>query len=545
MWGIILEGAILGLDFVYHRWLAPKPPPSKIAGQAIQLPRTDFGGPIPLVFGWTNVKAPFLAFINVPKSVDIEDGSSTLIARGYSIDMMFVVGIPMGSGYTHGARTTPGAPHLTRVWYGDKSLTCPTPGGLPFANAGTFDGQYVIQENLLGGTGGGGGLIGAYYWFGGWKDQRFNFPSTPIGDAMEAKALPSRGDSLMFGGLPNQMCIAFCGSDLGYDSITNPDPNPTSIDVPVPDTGFYFGESPNISAISVEVKTYGDAVSGITQHIFSMNNPGTDFQGDADPAEVIYCILTDPFGKLGLDPALVDLDSFMAASTTLKAEGFGYSRAFETGMGANEMIQDVLRTIDGALGFNRASGKLTLTLIRNDYDPTTARQIDKTNCKELRNVSIGGPTGVPNKIKVNYPDRSKGYATIPATAQNLANAVGQDGLVVEKVITFDGVKLAATAQMIAERELAAVSRPMIKCTAIVNRSFLDMNVGQVVKLTWQGPDISGLIFRIAAVTVGAPSDATIQLDLIQDAFYVWSDHLPVNPVFGGHGAGGVDGISRG
>lgn len=527
MWGLVIEGALLGLDFIYHRWLQGKPPASRANAGAVQLPRTDFGGPVPLVFGWTDVKSPYLAFYNTPKSHDFIDGSGNRLYRSYSVDMTFVIGIPMGKGYAHGARTTPGAPKLTRVWYGDIVLPMST-GGLPNTTGGTFDGQYVIQQNMLGGPGAGGGLIGAYYWFGGWTDQRFDFPSTPVGDAMSTAATAARGDSAMFGGWPNQMCIGFSAQGLGYDAITKGDPSPTSIDVTLPGLGFYFGESPNVSAIRAEVQTYGDVVSGVTQHIYSMNNPGVDFGGDADPAEVIRDILVGGvFGKLGLDASLIDDDTFRAASTTLKSEGHGYSRAFEAMMTANDMIQDVCRQIDGALGFNAKTGKLTLKLIRNDFNPPDLPVIDASNCDDVQPV-LEFPSGVPNKVKVNYPDRSQNYMYLPAIAQNMANAVGQDGIVVEQVLQFDGIKNATIARAVAARELAASSRSLIKLTAICDRSLLGLSIGDPVKVNWTDPDISGLVFRVAAMDTGTAQNGKLTISLIQDAYYVYRNLPPVD-----------------
>lgn len=536
MWGLVIEGAILGLDFIYHRWLQGKPPAERVNAGAVSLPRTDFGGPVPLVFGWTDVKSPYLAFYDTPQSRDFIDSNGNRLYRSYSVDMMFVCGIAMGKGYTHGARTTLGAPHLQRVWYGDKLLPSST-GGLPNTSGGTYDGQYVIQQNMLGGPGAGGGLIGAYYWFGGWTDQRFDFPATPIGDAMSAKATAARGDSAMFGGLPNQMCVAFTAQGLGYDAITKADPAPTSIDVILPGTGFYFGEAPNVSAIRVEVQTYGDVVSGVTQHIFSMNNPGVDFGGDADPAEVIYDILVGGvFGKLGLDPSLIDTATFMAASATLKAEGHGYSRSFEAMTTANDMIQDVCRQIDAALGFNAKTGKLTLKLIRNDYNPPDLPVIDASNCSDLK-PDLSFPSGVPNKVKVNYPDRSANYTYLPAAAQNMANAVGQDGVVVESVLQFDGIKNATIAKAVAARELAAVSRSLIKCTATCDRSLLGLNIGDPVRVNWTDPGISGIVFRVASLDAGSLTDGKLTIGLIQDAYYVYNNLPPVD-LYGG-ALGGV------
>jgi len=536
---------LLGLDLAYHRWLAPKPPPSKINAQAVTLPRTDLGGPVPIVFGWTNVKSPFLAFANVPKTItktDPDTGDDEY--RTYAVDMAFVCGIPMGSGVTRGNRLA--GPKLVNVWYGDKALPKPLTPLPSLDGATTWDAQRVIRDNWNGGPGSGGGLHGTYYWFGGWTDQRFDFPTTHIGDAMASSALAARSDAQMFGGLPNQMVVAFAMFGGAAEGISVRDDTQLSTGVVIPPSGFSFGESPNINGISVEVQTYGDRVNDVTeQHIFAMQNEGVDFGGDADPIECIYDLLVGGvFGKMGLDASLTDLVSFGAASATLKNENHGYSRSFEERQPAAEMIKDILRQIDAALDIDPATGKLVIQLIRNDYDPTLIPHITMANGCRLENVKLIGPSGVPNKLTVTYPDRSKGYAVVPATAQNLANAVGQDGLVVESTLHFEGIKRNDLATAIAKRELGATSRPLITCTAYLDGSFRYLKRGDPVMVTWSKPDIAGLVFRVADVNRGTLIDGKIQMQLIQDYFYVWRNRPPLTVDVGGHDATGLDGISR-
>ena len=81
------------------------------------------------------------------------------------------------------------------------------------------------------------------------------------------------------------MCVALCyrvAPGDTYESITLGDTTSTYT-TEVPDSGFSFGENTNIQGISVEVQTYGDRVNDVThQHIFAMQNEGTDFGGDAE-----------------------------------------------------------------------------------------------------------------------------------------------------------------------------------------------------------------------------------------------------------------------
>ncbi len=246
---------------------------------------------------------------------------------------------------------------------------------------------------------------------------------------------------------------------------------------------------------------------------------GSQVGDEANPADVIYDLLTGTFGKLGLSTDLVDSVSFEAAARTLLDEAHGYSRAFDELRSASEYIADILKQIDAVLYEDPIDSKIKLKLIRADYVPADCLEINPENCQKIETPAAGGWTGRANKIRVTFPKRGSQYTDGSATAQNQANAVGQDGIVEEVVLDFRGVCTQALADTIAGRELAALSRPMFKCSAIVDRSFLRINPGDVVALTWPDWHISGMLMRVAGVTRGSLQSGAIKLDLIQDFFY--------------------------
>lgn len=525
----------LGLH-IYHRLTDRHPKPPKDTA-VLQTPRTEPGTPVPLVFGRVRVRQPILAWHG---SLQTRDNDNDVIGyyRIYACDMLFVVGIPMGDGTTRAGLGT--GPKLWNVWWGDIKLPAGA-NGLPFFNGSTtYYGQNVFRA-AFGGSARGGWLRGAYYWHGGWTDQSFMAPPSRIGDQWAAAI----GDGTLVPGLARQMCLSFVRlSDLsGLDPYTDQTLADASVssDDAWPSSGFVMGEAPSVSSISAEVSTYGDIVGGVSDHIFSMRNEGTDFGGDADPAEVLYCLCVDNFGKLGLSKDWIDLPSFAAASATLKAENHGFSYAFDQRRPAREHIHQVLSQIDAVIRFNRRTRKFELKLIRGDYDPndaTTVMVIDKNNCTGFETPAASGWTDIVNTVRVTFTDRSRDYEENSVATPNQANAYGQ-GMVAEEVVGHPGITNETLAAEVAARELGWRSRPMMKLSALVDRSFYRVSVGDVVKVNWTKPDIAGVIFRVAAVDHGTITDGVIRLDLIQDAYYVWRGRPPRPPidplgVFGEH-----------
>ncbi len=240
---------------------------------------------------------------------------------------------------------------------------------------------------------------------------------------------------------------------------------------------------------------------------------------DANPADVIRNILLGTFAKLSLSPDLVDDVSFLAAAETLHLEDHGYSRCIEDLMSADELIQSVLEQADGVLHENPITGKIGIILVRNDFNTGNTLLITPDNCTKLEAPALGGWTGRVNKVRVKFQDREKEYADGSASAHNQANAVGQSGIVEELVLDMPGVSNQALADKIAARELSARSRPLFKCTAVVDRSFLEIVPGSVVRLYWPkwGIGVARTMYlRVCGVTRGTQEDDSITLDLLQD-----------------------------
>ncbi|HEX5415867.1 MAG TPA: phage tail protein, partial [Chloroflexota bacterium] len=245
----------------------------------------------------------------------------------------------------------------------------------------------------------------------------------------------------------------------------------------------------------------------------------------ANPADVIRDLITAP-DKGALDAARIDTASFSAAATTLFVEGHGYSRCFDQSESVQQMIQEVLAQIDATLYTDPSTNAIKLKLIRPDYDPQTIPLITPDNCQELQGFSLGGWQDIPTKMIVSFPDRDKHYLNNTATAINGSGAATGASLA---QIQYPGCCEIALASKLAARELAARSRPIAKCSAIVDRSFYNVCPGDVVAVNWPEANIAGMVFRVAAVDRGTLKDGKIRLDLIQDYFYTWRNNRPVFP----------------
>jgi len=254
---------------------------------------------------------------------------------------------------------------------------------------------------------------------------------------------------------------------------------------------------------------------------------GRSLSDDADPAAVIYDLLTGGLGKLSLPPGKIDRASFEAASVVLFGEGHGYSRAIETADEGGALIADVLKQIDGGLFEDPATGLLTLRLVRNDFILPELLDINPNNMRtpEPGWLSIQGWAETLNQVRVTFSDGNNNYVDAIPPAQNGANAM-LHGKLRSLDVRYPGCRQANTARRLAARELAVVSRPTVKATVVVDRTFYQTRPLDVVTLTRPDLKINRMVMRVASVNLGQLHANAITLNLIRDVFDVSAGAFP-------------------
>jgi hypothetical protein len=466
-----IAGALYQLgDFVYHRWFY-EPPKGKIEPQEVGIPLAEEGARIPLIYGKCRVRTPILAWNGTPAidTGDVVNGWASGV-KFYRMDMFFVVGIGMddgaGTSATHG------------MWIGDNKA-------FPW----TEDKEVEVIAELSASSSGEQGQIGGraiYYDGNNAQDPAAGQLGTLIGGT----EIPA---------FRKYISIALYNSGGQW----------------------IIGGGPSVPAYSFEASSYQDTNGYPAVGTYAR------IGDDSNPVNVLWDVLKCSFGKLGISTSYIDSTSFSDAATTLYNESHGYSRSVEGTKTAKDFIQEILRQIDGVLYFDDSAGTLKLKLIRADYNTATIPHITRDNAVDLVNFSIGG-WSVVNRVRLGYTDRDNDYQDNSVTVQNPANSYGQN-VSDEDYVQMPGVHVTSLANRIAARELAWKSRPQIKCRAIVDRSFIRVNPGDAVKVTWSTPDISGLVFRVAAVDRGTLTDGRIALDLLSDVNYVWRGRVPEPP----------------
>ncbi len=463
-----LETLILyAILFVAAELLRPKPQieNAKPAGLGeFKFPTATEGRSVPLIWGTVRIDGPNVVWygdlIQEAITEEVKTGmfSSTDVTKGYKYKVGAQYALCRGE-----------VDSLHGFWVGDDRVFTGT-----VTDGNNF---FIDEEELFGGDDlGNGGYVG-----------RFKFHA---GSASQAVSTYLAEFQLEGGDTP------------GYNGTCYIAPNaqPT-----------YVGNSTSIKPIKIELRREAN-VLGLSGGDELVN--GTD----ANPMNVIYEIMTDTDWGLGYATAAIDSTNFTTASATLATEGNGVSMIIDNALEAAQVIRLVEEQIDGVVFFNQKENTWQVKLARSDYTVGALDPINETNSK-LMSYSRGAWENTTNAVRVQYNDASDEYKQTYAVAQDTANVRIQNDINVSVTKAYPGVKNATLANSIAWRDLRALSYPLAKAKVVVDRSFWDVNVGDVFRFNNTYLGITDLAMRVTRIDFGELDNNKITLDLVQDVFY--------------------------
>lgn len=267
--------------------------------------------------------------------------------------------------------------------------------------------------------------------------------------------------------------------------------------------GVLVGDTIIISGVSVTV--YGDSVN------IAAGSTGQD----ANPAHIIYEAMTNGSWGMDGDPSLFDSEAYEACGRVLFNEGFGMSMLWTREAPIETFVSEVLDHIQAAQYVDPDTGKMTLKLFRNDYSPTTLPIISPDNAV-LDNYQrkLWGET--VNEITVTWTNPvNEQEETV--TQQDLGNVVVQ-GSTVSNSRNYYGIRNAALATKVAQRDVRQSSAPLASVEALLDRRSWNLKPGSVVRLTWPEYEIANLVMRVTNIDYGKVGSPSIVVSLLEDIF---------------------------
>ena len=236
-----------------------------------------------------------------------------------------------------------------------------------------------------------------------------------------------------------------------------------------------------------------------------------------NPAHIIYeCVTNNVWGR-GLPISFIDEASFLAAATTLAAEGFGMCMRWNRQEDIDRFVSLVLQHIGGALFINRQNGLVTLKLLRQDFDPDLLEAYTFENglLDVIEDESSSNDT-VFNEITVRYTDPISGQVGSLRT-QNLASFQAL-GTLINNSVDYLGLPTPSLAARVSQRDLQINSGEIRRFKVKIDRAGWYISPGDVFKISVPSRGIENLILRAGAVEDGPLEDETITITAMQDIF---------------------------
>lgn len=237
-----------------------------------------------------------------------------------------------------------------------------------------------------------------------------------------------------------------------------------------------------------------------------------------NPAHIIFeCCTNKEWGR-GLLRSDIDEISFAKAAEVLKGESFGLCLGWRTSDSLDEFVSTIIDHIAGSLYTDRATGLLTLKLMRNDYDPNEIDMFDYSS--GLLGVTAndnGSREMMVNEVIVKFKDPVSNTVG-QVRAQNLASIQSLDGSINSTTSEYPGLPTADLAFKVAQRDLRVQTAGLIRYSIRLDRRAWHIYPGAVFKIRDPFRNVDSLTLRAGKITDTTMTDGVITVDAMIDIF---------------------------
>jgi hypothetical protein len=238
---------------------------------------------------------------------------------------------------------------------------------------------------------------------------------------------------------------------------------------------------------------------------------------DMNPAHILRELVLSPdTGGSGIEATAGT--SWTAAADVLYDEEFGLSDVWNTPANRQEFKQRIERHIDARVFQDRRTGLWEIKLIRDDYDANTLPVFDQSNVSLWEQVNFPEAFNLPNQLTVVYNNPAqdeKASVTITDPARVLAV-----GRIIPEKNDYSAVQKASLASRIAQRDLAALSSPLINGVFVTPNLPVDLNLGSPIKINNPRLGIINRIVRIQEIDDGDGRQNAVRVRFLEDRFAI-------------------------
>jgi hypothetical protein len=264
---------------------------------------------------------------------------------------------------------------------------------------GTAQEFYVAAQDMFGGAFQQGGVAGVIRVYAGTETQAIDPLFTEEQTADRASGHPYQAIVILG--------AAESGAPYGYDgSHANTD-----------DGLFYFGA--NITAPQPLTVVVQRIPTGLLDLGLDADYTTAAIGSDANPAEIIFDLWTNPVCGRGRSSSELDTDALTAFALTCLHEGRGLSLTLEQRTDPLDVIDAILTHVHGIRYTDIDTGKLVFKLLRNDYTLADCPELSAATADDIE-IAFPGAIETVNEVKVSYHKYDPGTRG-PITGETLTS----------------------------------------------------------------------------------------------------------------------------
>jgi hypothetical protein len=234
-------------------------------------------------------------------------------------------------------------------------------------------------------------------------------------------------------------------------------------------------------------------------------------------AHIIYECLTNPLWGRGLPAAYIDENSFIYAANTLCAENFGLCFVWQRKEEVDEFINLVQKHIGSVLYPDPETGKMTIKLIRNDYDPATLPTFtpssglldiledDSGSQDEIFNEVIG--TGRDPITNEDFQVRVHNLAA----RQSMGSPNAQDA-------DYSGIPTRDLMARVIQRDLKVHAAGLKKLSVVLDRAGWQIRPGMCFRVSDARRGILNMVLRAGEISDVSFRDGRVTIKAMQDVY---------------------------
>lgn len=276
-------------------------------------------------------------------------------------------------------------------------------------------------------------------------------------------------------------------------------------------TGYYVIKGTSVWIVLDDTKLALAEGYRVVQNSFAQTAGGL-----INAVHVIRECLTDTEWGLGEPEAAIDENSFALAAVTCFNEGLGFSWLWDKVKPIHEFISEVAKHINAVVFRDRVTNLWRITLIRKVQALGTLTVVTTDHVQKINKLSRKGFHDLTSQYVLTYESNlTYKEATVRVADASLAARQGKE---VVTSATFSGVATPEVAQIIAMRELKALSVPVYVGSLTGDRTLARLNPGDAFILKAMGGLEGDLVLRVVSLELGTAMKEPVTLEFTEDAF---------------------------